>query len=151
MKTHPIHPAFVHFPIACWSLAVLADFASLRYGHAAWQWSGGLLAVGCAMGLLAACAGVMELARVPEGAAMRDANWHMGLMLTAFCIFATRALAGLEGKDFVAPSTFAFVLDALGFATLLVGGWMGARLVYTHGIGQTGRSQRKPKNALGHG
>src|SRR6185437_7671358 len=80
---HPLHPALVHFPVACWSLAVLADFASLRFGTAAWSWSGGLLAVGCAMAVLAMLAGMLELARVPEGAALQDAWWHMGAMLTA--------------------------------------------------------------------
>jgi uncharacterized membrane protein len=47
MSRHPLHPAIVHFPIACWSLAVVADFASLLLGEAAWQWSGGPLVVGC--------------------------------------------------------------------------------------------------------
>ena len=137
MKMHPIHPAIVHFPVACWSLAVLADAASLIFGQTAWQWAGGLLAVGCAMALLAAGAGLWELRRVPEGAAMQDALWHMGLMLSAFCLFGARLFVGVADKQFIAPNTLAFALDALGFITLMVGGWMGGKLVYTHGIGQS--------------
>ncbi|MFT0545923.1 DUF2231 domain-containing protein [Allopusillimonas ginsengisoli] len=28
---HLLHPALVHFPIACWSLAVVTDFAKVQY------------------------------------------------------------------------------------------------------------------------
>ncbi len=81
---HPLHPALVHFPIACWSLAVVSDFASLWLGESAWRWSGGLLAVGCVVALAAMLAGLMEFSRIPEGPAMRDAYLHMTAMLVAF-------------------------------------------------------------------
>src|SRR3546814_4421804 len=60
--------------------------------RSAWSWSGGLLAVGCVTAVLAMLAGMVELTRVPEGAALRDTWWHMGLMLTATSLFATRLL-----------------------------------------------------------
>jgi len=133
---HPLHPALVHFPVACWSLAVLADFASLRFGTAAWSWSGGLLAVGCAMAVLAMLAGMLELARVPEGAALQDAWWHMGAMLTAFTLFAARLLLRLDHFQPLAPDLTSLLLDVGGFLALVVGGWFGARLVYAHGVGR---------------
>jgi uncharacterized membrane protein len=133
---HPLHPALVHFPVACWSLAVLADFASLRFGAAAWSWSGGLLAVGCAMAVLAMLAGMLELARVPEGAALRDAWWHMGAMLTALTLFAARLLLRLDHLRPLAPDVTSLLLDAGGFLALAVGGWFGGRLVYGHGVGR---------------
>ena len=133
---HPLHPALVHFPVACWSLAVLADFAGLRFGAAAWSWSGGLLAVGCAMAVLAMLAGMMELARVPEGAALRDAWWHMGAMLTAFTLFTARLLLRLDHFQPLEPDVTSLLLDAGGFLALAVGGWFGGRLVYGHGVGR---------------
>lgn len=133
---HPLHPALVHFPVACWSLAVIADFASLYFGHAAWQWATGLLMVGCVMAVIAMLAGMLEIARVPEGAAMRDAYLHMGIMLLALVLFAARLLTGPENFRPGAPATLALVLDAAGFIALAVGGWFGGRLVYGHGIGQ---------------
>ncbi|WP_370459860.1 DUF2231 domain-containing protein [Pusillimonas sp. ANT_WB101] len=69
---HLLHPALAHFPIACWSLAVVTDFASVWLGETAWHWSAGLLTVGCVWALAAMLAGLMELHRVPEGVAMRD-------------------------------------------------------------------------------
>jgi uncharacterized membrane protein len=137
MSRHPFHPAIVHFPIACWSLAVAADFASLWFGEMAWQWSGGLLAVGCGMALLAMAAGMMELPRIPEGAALRDTWWHMSLMLVAFGFFATRLLLRIEHMQPLAPDGVSLLLDAGGFLALAAGGWLGGRLVYGHGIGRT--------------
>lgn len=131
-----MHPALVHFPVACWSLVVLADFASLRFGEAAWSWSAGLLAVGCATGVAAMLAGVVELARVPEGAAMRDAYLHMGAMLTALTLFVLRFLLRLDHLKPLAPDALSLVLDTGGFLALAVGGWLGGKLVYGHGVGR---------------
>jgi len=134
---HPLHPALVHFPVACWSLAVAADFASLYFGETAWQWTTGLLAAGCVMALAAMLAGLLEIAHVPEGAAMRDAYVHMGAMMLALILFAIRLLLGPFDFQPAAPSALALVLDAGGFIALALGGWFGGRLVYEHGVGQT--------------
>ncbi|HEX7387573.1 MAG TPA: DUF2231 domain-containing protein [Castellaniella sp.] len=133
---HPLHPALVHFPIACWTLATGTDFASLWLGEASWQWSAGLLAIGCIVALAAMTAGLVELARVPDGPALRDTYLHMGLMLAAFTFFTARLMLGLNHLQPLAPSVLSFVLDALGFITLATGGWLGGRLVYGHGIGR---------------
>lgn len=132
---HPLHPALVHFPIACWSLAVVADFAGLWFGETAWRWSGGLLAVGCAMALAAMLAGMMELTRVPEGGAMQVAYWHMGAMLAACALFIVRLLLRLEDWRPLEPDAVSLLLDTAGFFCLAVGGWLGGKLVYHHGIG----------------
>lgn len=133
---HPLHPALVHFPVACWSLAVAADFASLHFGAAAWVWSGGLLAVGCAMAVVAMLAGLLELARVPEGVAMRDAYLHMSAMLVALLLFATSLLLRLDHLKPLAPNVASLLLDTGGFLALAVGGWLGGKLVYGYGVGR---------------
>jgi uncharacterized membrane protein len=133
---HPLHPALVHFPVACWSLAVAADFASLHFGAAAWAWSGGLLAVGCAMAVVAMLAGLLELARVPEGVAMRDAYLHMSAMLVALLLFATSLLLRLDHLKPLAPNVASLLLDTGGFLALAVGGWLGGKLVYGYGVGR---------------
>lgn len=133
---HPLHPAIVHFPVACWSLAVITDFAGLWLGETAWQWSGGLLAVGCAMALVAMAAGMIELPRVPEGAAMRDTYIHIAAMLTAFALFAAGLFLRLDHYVPLQPDAVSLFLDAGGFLALALGGWFGGRLVYGHGIGR---------------
>lgn len=134
---HPLHPALVHFPVACWTLAVVADFASLWFGEAAWQWSGGLFAVGCGMAFLAIFAGMIELSHVPEGPAMRTAYWHMGAMLTACTLFCLRLLLRLDGWQPLEPDTSSLLLDAGGFLCLAAGGWLGGKLVYHYGVGRS--------------
>lgn len=133
---HPLHPALVHFPVACWSLAVAADVAGLWLGEAAWRWSGGLLALGCGIALIAMLAGMIELPRVPDGAPMKDAWIHMGAMLTAFTFFTARLLLRLDDLRPLAPDIVSLMLDAGGFIALVVGGWFGGRLVYGHGVGR---------------
>ncbi|MGB3835016.1 DUF2231 domain-containing protein [Castellaniella sp.] len=133
---HPLHPALVHFPIACWSLATLADFSSLWLGESAWRWSAGLLMVGCVVALLAMMAGLMELSRVPDGPALRDVYLHMGLMLAAFTLYTARLFLRLDHLQPLAPDVLALLLSLAGFITLAVGGWLGGRLVYGHGIGR---------------
>lgn len=143
MSRHPLHPALVHFPIACWSLAVAADVAGLWFGETAWRWSGGLLAVGCLMALIAMIAGMFELSHVPEGAPMRMVWWHMGLMCVAFALFCTRLVTGLENMRLQEPNTLSLLLDAAGFICLMAGGWLGGTLVYHHGVGRS-RDQNPP-------
>ncbi|SDZ98485.1 DUF2231 domain-containing protein [Microbulbifer marinus] len=131
---HRLHPALVHFPVACWSLAVVADFAGFWFGEPAWRWSSGLLAVGCGTAIVAMLAGILELAYVPEGPAMRIAYWHMGAMLCACALFCTRLLLRLEDLRALEPNTVSLLLDAGGFLCLTVGGWLGGKLVYHHGV-----------------
>jgi len=133
---HPLHPAIVHFPIACWSLAVVADFSSLWLGDPAWRWSGGLLAVGCGMAVIAVLAGMVELTKVPDGAPRRDRWVHMGAMLVAFTFFAARLVLRLDAMQPLPPNALSLFLDAGGFTALGVGGWFGGRLVYHHGVGR---------------
>ena len=150
MSRHPLHPAIVHFPIACWTLAVVADFASLRIGETAWHWSGGLLAVGCGMALLAMLAGLMELPRIPEGPALRDTYLHMGTMIVAFMFFTLRLLLRLDLLQPLAPDGLSLLLDAGGFLALVAGGWLGDRLVYGHGIGSRSSADGSMHPRKGH-
>lgn len=137
MLRHPLHPALVHFPIACWSLAVAADFSGLWLGDAVWRWSGGLLAVGCVTALAAMLAGMIELPRVPDGIALRIAYWHMGAMLLASVFFSVRLFLRLDGLHALEPNAISLLLDAAGFVCLILGGWLGGTLVYHHGVGRS--------------
>lgn len=136
MSRHPLHPAVVHFPIACWSLAIAADFAGIWLGEAAWRWSGGLLAVGCGMAFVSMFIGLIELSKVAEGAAMRLAYWHIGAMLSACTLFCLRLLLRLDDWQALAPNLVSLLLDAGGFICLSAGGWLGGKLVYQYGVGQ---------------
>lgn len=133
---HPLHPALVHFPIACWSLATAADVASLWWGKPAWMLAGVLLALGTMIALAAMATGFIELLKVgAEHPATRDLNRHMLLMLTAWCLYATSLFLRLQGSTLNPPDSVDLSLSVVGFVVLGVGGWFGGKLVYGHGVG----------------
>jgi len=126
----------VHFPVACWTLGTVADFASLRFDARAWQWAGPLLAVGTLMAIPAALTGFLELVRIPKGSdALRDANYHMIAMTVALTFYALSVILRVDHMQFTAPGTVGIVLDFGGLLFLAIGGWLGGKLVYGHGVG----------------
>jgi uncharacterized membrane protein len=135
---HPLHPALVHFPVACWSLATIVDVASLRLGQPAWWLAGVLLAIGTVAALAAMAAGLFEFARIAEGSpALADARRHMLLAMAAWVFYAASLVLRLQGATLVAPAWPALATSVAGFLCLGATGWLGGRLVYQHRIGGT--------------
>lgn len=133
---HPLHPAIVHFPIACWSLATAADVASLWLGEPAWMAAGGLMLVGLVMAIVAMAAGVVELLKVDDthpGA--KDLNIHAFLASAAWCLYATSFVLRLHGHSLAQPGPAPLALSVCGFVVLGATGWLGGKLVYQHGVG----------------
>jgi uncharacterized membrane protein len=133
---HPLHPALVHFPIACWSLATVADLASLVWGEPAWRLAGMLLLAGIGFSIPAMLAGFLELARVAEdNPAIRDVNRHMIMVMCALAFYTASLFLRLHGTRFVEPGWLAIGSSVLGFLFLAAAGWLGGRLVYGHRLG----------------
>lgn len=135
--SHPIHPALVHFPVACWTLASVADVAGLWVGKSAWALAGTLMIVGLVMAVPAMIAGVFEFVRIPDdGPAMGIVLWHMGAAMTALLLYGCSLLLRLDHRQIGPPGSVALGLSIAGLLVLLVAGWLGGTLVYRHGIGQ---------------
>lgn len=134
---HPLHPALVHFPVACWSLATFADFASLHWGEAAWRPAGQLLVIGCALSVPALLAGFFELTRLTDDSpAWRTLYLHMGAMSSALLLYVVSLFARLDHTTLLAPGRIALACGVLGFLALTIGGWLGGKLVYGFGLGR---------------
>ena len=134
--SHPLHPALVHFPVAGWSLATIADIASLWLGEPAWRFAAVLMAVGCLAALAAMAAGLWEFAKLRDGnPALPVANRHMLCALAAFCAYATSLLLRWSNGELHAPGMPALAASIVGFALLGATGWFGGQLVYAHGVG----------------
>jgi len=130
----------VHFPIAFWSCAVVADVASfcrpepfapgLVAGIAF-----GALALGCISGLLAMIAGIVDFLDVPRDSPARDVSvTHLMAMSSAWLVFLV-ALA-LHGYPPTAPVTLAaLIVSVAGFLAMAYGAWLGGKLVYEHAVG----------------
>ncbi len=138
--SHPLHPAFVHFPIATWTLATVADLASLHWGQPAWQFAGVTMAIGTLAALAAMATGFVELQKLEHGSpVIRAVNRHMLLMMAAWCCYATSLFLRLEGTSLTRPGMLSLGMSVIGFLVLCIAGWWGGRLVYEHGIGVRGR------------
>ena len=134
--SHPLHPALVHFPVTGWSLATIADIASLWLGEPAWRFAAVLMAVGCLAALAAMAAGLWEFAKLRDGnPALPVANRHMLCALAAFCAYATSLLLRWSNGELHAPGMPALAASIVGFALLGATGWLGGQLVYAHGVG----------------
>lgn len=143
---HPLHPALVHFPIACWVLVLPCDIAKLVISWSsidpvAWGrvecLSALLLIVGLILALPAMLAGLMDLNKVQGNTpALKVANYHMLLMCSAWAIYLISLLLRIDGLSITnEPGLAAILIAMLGFITLLVGGWYGGELVYRYRIG----------------
>lgn len=133
---HPLHPALVHFPIACWSLATAADLASPVWGEPAWRLAGVLLVAGIGFSIPAMLAGFLELAKVAEdNPAIKDVNRHMIMVMSALTCYVVSLFLRLHGTELIEPGLLAIGLSVLGFLCLGMAGWLGGKLVYGHRLG----------------
>lgn len=141
---HPLHPALVHFPIACWTAVPVLDLLYLVL-HAPlwWRCSYWVLAIGCVTALAAMALGLFDLMRLPAAhPGQRPAQRHMLLMGSAWTLFLVDLL--LRSPLHLPSAAMAwavFALSAIAFVVLLVGAWTGAELVYRHGVGQNGNQR----------
>jgi uncharacterized membrane protein len=134
---HPLHPAFVHFPVALWSVSLLWDGLWVATGAERW-WHAGYwsLAAGSAMAVPALLTGFLEYVRLPrEHPGERSVVAHGAVMSAAAAAFVASLLLRQPTPP-PAWSPLQGTLSAAGFLLLLAGGWLAARLVYSHGVGQ---------------
>lgn len=131
----PLHPALVHFPIAAWTTALVADGVFLvTEAPLAWAVAYWALAAGALSGLLAMALGWLDYALLAQSHPGRStAQKHMLVMATAWSLFLLDLLLRNPGAP-DSLSGWLTVLTLIGFVTLGAGGHMGARLVYYRGI-----------------
>lgn len=132
----PWHPAFVHFPLACWVLATLFDVAALAGLSLPSEWglpdpgavSVLLLWLGLATSLPAVGFGLVDFAKLP--AAARDSAEmlrHVAWMAAALTLFLVSAL--LRVADAI-PAPYFTAIEVLGTVCLVAGGHFAAVVVF---------------------
>ncbi|GKS70197.1 hypothetical protein W03_22010 [Nitrosomonas sp. PY1] len=133
---HPIHPMLVHFPIATWFLATIADIASLFTNEQVGWVAGVLLVIGTITALFAMTTGLLELGKIDQQSpALKIANQHMILVMVSWSLYAVSLFLRLNGTHLEQPNLIAISFSILGFIFLCGAGWVGGKLVYEYGIG----------------
>ena len=138
MHSHPLHPALVHFPIACWVLAVPCDFAGWFHVPQAWYAAYLLIFGGVILALPAMVAGMPDLAKLKNNKTILAVAYrHMGLIGSAWILYLISLLlrVGEGGMPAASPGMAATACAVAGLVLLLAGAWHGAELVYSYGIG----------------
>lgn len=145
---HPLHPAIVHFPIACWVLVSLSDAIYIVGSNEIWLERAQLLLT---TGLISAVAAMAigffdsKQAKAPSPQLLRTLERHVIFMSCAWCVYLISWVCRQQyihkpGLELDGEFVFAWFIAAtssaaIGCALLLVGAWFGAELVYKHGVG----------------
>ncbi|MEO8898332.1 MAG: DUF2231 domain-containing protein, partial [Candidatus Dormibacter sp.] len=127
---HPLHPAVSDLPIGAWSAGVVADYVAHFTNRLPTQAGDVALAVGLSAAVLAALTGLTDY-HATFGHERRVATAH-GLTMVAV---VGLDIASLALRWWGSPSlhALAVTLSTVGFAGVMLGGYLGGHLVF--GIG----------------
>jgi uncharacterized membrane protein len=120
---HPLHPALVQVPLGAWLSAIVTD--ALGEPAAARK----LTAIGCAAAVPTALAGGVDWLST-EGPARRVGLVHGAVNDAALVVFTMSWRARRKGRR-----GRGFLLSLLGSGLITAGGWLGAHLAYSLGVG----------------
>lgn len=135
IKTHPIHPILIPFPIAFLIGTLLFDVLGyIQDSESFWKTGMYLEIAGIAFALIAAVPGVIDYIYTvpPKSSAKRRASFH-GLINTSMVVVFGIAL--FYRQDPSSSPLLIIGLESLGAILLFIAGWLGGTLVYRNQIG----------------
>ena len=135
IKSHPLHPILVAFPIAFFIGAFVFDLLSVLLDKEAFWQTGNYMAIaGIAGALLAAIPGIIDYFYIvpSKSSAKKRATKHgiinlLNVFLFCFAVFYRNSEQ--------ANSFIVIAIEALGIVLLSVAGWLGGTLVHRNQIG----------------
>ncbi len=134
---HPVHPPLTDAAIGIYTfalIAALADVTGISDDAAAHGWWLALLA-GLIVTVPTALTGIADWVRITTRSPLWwSATWHALVMVTATVCFGIAAIVGHDDWRAGDIGAGSFVLTALGFGFLTIGGWLGGTIVYVHGM-----------------
>src|SRR3954464_13540022 len=136
LKSHPMHPMLVFFPLCLW-------ITSLCFDALGWMWNDASLTAaglycllgGCVGAATAAIPGGIDLFTVvpPNSSGKKRGLVHGGMNVVALLLFAFIAWRRGSAADPVDGTSI--LLSLIGVVGILFSGWLGATLVYRNQIG----------------
>lgn len=136
IKSHPIHPMLVAFPIGLWIMAFIFDLIAVARDNAG-LWAAGFYCViaGCVGAFLAAVPGAWDWLTVvpPRSTAKSRGLLHGSLNVVALILYISVAVR--LGDAAAEPDKITLFMMAIGVVILGISGWLGGALVYRNQIG----------------
>lgn len=135
LKSHPIHPILIAFPIAFFIGTLLFDLLALFYDNDNFRNTARyLVTAGIIAGLIAAVPGIVDYIFTvpPKSSAKKRATLH-GLTNTGSIIIFSVALYYRQQQS--PAEGIVITLESLGVIAMMIAGWMGGTLVYRNQIG----------------
>jgi uncharacterized membrane protein len=132
---HPVHPMLVNYPLGLLTIAPIFDVVHWITRNGYWStvafW---MIAVGTAVGLLAAVTGTIDWVSIPAGSRAKMVGLVHGagnyFILALFVIsWFTRLNAQAN------PPIVAYVLTFIGAALFMITGYLGGELTVHFGVG----------------
>jgi uncharacterized membrane protein len=134
---HPIHPPLTDATIGMYTfatVAALADVLGISTNAATHGWWLALLA-GLITTAATALTGFLDWLQIERGTQLwKTATSHLIAMLAATLFFGLAALFGKDSFDEGNVHAGDFVLTAIGFGLMTLGGWLGGSIVFVHGM-----------------
>jgi uncharacterized membrane protein/nitrite reductase/ring-hydroxylating ferredoxin subunit len=135
IKSHPLHPILVVFPIAFFIGTFLCDLIFIFTNKIIFiEMAKYLEIAGILFAVLAAIPGIIDYfgSVPPESSAMKRATQHAILNFTMLFIFAMALLLRLNNEISIYVILF---LEMAGVIVLTIAGWLGGTLVHRNQIG----------------
>ena len=129
---HPSHPLFVHFPIGFYSAILAFDIMSRITPSPGLVLAGSYLFLGAfAATVLLLITGLTDWFSMVKGSSKRRlATTHMLWQLSASAVFIVTFIIRWPDRSVGQADTLWIVLEAIGYAILIVGQYFGGVLVY---------------------
>jgi uncharacterized membrane protein len=143
---HPSHPLFVHFPIAFYSAILAFDIMSLISPSPGLVLAGSYLFLGAFVAtVMLLITGLTDWWTMVKGSSKRRlATNHMLVQLTASAFFIVTFVIRWPDRAVPQADTLWIILEAIGYAILIVGQYLGGVLVYEKAMRvSTGGSARE--------
>jgi nitrite reductase/ring-hydroxylating ferredoxin subunit/uncharacterized membrane protein len=135
LKSHPLHPILVAFPIAFFIGALIFDLLSIiSDNNNFWQTGYYLAIAGIISAVVAAVPGAIDyfFTVPPKSSAKKRGTKHALINLTNVALFAFAVYyRGTNGAD----TTIVLAIEITGVILLSIAGWMGGTLVHRNQIG----------------
>jgi uncharacterized membrane protein len=149
----PLHPAFVHFPIALVVFSFIADVLGRLFNRPSLRWAGFWSLIGALVfGAITAATGYYDMTRTRGvlGDTFRYVDFHedVGFILVGAVVVLTAWRWFVYARKDRSPGIPYLIAALLVMGLVLFQGWYGGEMVYSQGAGvaATGKGTEPPQN-----